>query len=265
MTKIFICNKSRIHNQDTCIGGNDFGDYYDWAAHPVASEFGVPQPAINNLLETTETMWFFLGIGFGESKTSCGRSHEKCLASYGQGNAAAGPGFTAMSLINVNAYLRDDFGAQIYSSYYKRLLILAVVMYVDNTDLVYWSSMPFCTPAELIAAMQTATYAWGELAIATGAAMKPDKGYAYFLSYWYDRRGATLRIVKALPDSIAPITLPSGEITPSHLRVTLPDSTSSSIPTLRNERASLMMGIYFVRHLVTVPTFGKWQKRLPVV
>ncbi len=57
-------------------------------------------------------------------------------------------------------------------------------MYVDDTNLVHWTSVPSCTPTELIAAAQTATYAWGGLAIATGAAMKPEKCYAYFLSYW---------------------------------------------------------------------------------
>ncbi len=248
-TKIFICDKSRIHHHDACIAGNDFGDCYDWAVHPIAAlllrSFGVPQPAINNLLETTETMRFFLRTGFGESKTSYGRSHEERLAGYGQGNAAAGPGFTAMSSLIVKAYLRNEYGARIYSSYYKQLLILAAVMYVDNTDLVHWSSVPSCTPTELIAAAQTATYAWGGLAIAIGAAMKPEKCYAYFLSYWYDRGRAKLRTVKALLDSITPITLPSGETAPSHLRVPLPDSTSAPIPTLRNEHASLMLGIYF--------------------
>jgi hypothetical protein len=83
-----------------------------------------------------------------------------------------------MSLLIVNAYLRDRFGAQIYSSYYKHLLHLAAVMYVDNTNLIHWYHVPFCTPTKLIAAAQTATYAWGGLAIATGAAMKPDKCYA---------------------------------------------------------------------------------------
>jgi hypothetical protein len=88
------------------------------------------------------------------------------------------------------------------------------------------------------------TNLWGGLAIATGAAMKPEKCYAYFYSYWYDRGRAKLRTVKFLPESIAPITLPSGEIAPSHLRVPLPDGTSAPIPTLRNDHTSLMLGIY---------------------
>ena len=190
-------------------------------------------------------MRFYLRTGFGESKTSYGGSHEERLAGYGQGNAAAGPGFTAMSSIIANAYLRDGFGAHIYSSYYICLHILAAVMYVDDTNLVHWSSMPSCTPAKLTAAAQTATYAWGGLAIATGTAMKTEKCYAYFLSYWYNRGHAKLRTVKALSNSTAPIALPSGEITPSHLRVPLHDGTSAPIPTLRNEHANLMLGIYF--------------------
>ncbi len=75
--------------------------------------------------------------------------------------------------------------------------------------------------------------------------MKPEKCYTYFLSYWYNRGRAKLRTVKALPDSIAPITLPSCKTTPSHLWVPIPDGTSAPIPTLQNEHASLMLGIYF--------------------
>jgi hypothetical protein len=75
--------------------------------------------------------------------------------------------------------------------------------------------------------------------------MKPDKCYAYFLSYWYNRGQAKLRTVRALPASIAPITLPSSKIALSHLRVPLPDGTSASIPTLHNKDAPLMLGIHF--------------------
>ncbi len=249
MTKIFICNKSKIHHHDACIAGNDFGDCYDWAAHPIAAislrSVEVPQPAINILLETIETMRFYLRTGFGESKISYGSTHEEWLAGYGQGNAVAGPGFTAMSLLIVNAYLCDGFGAQIYSSNYKQLLLLAAVMYVDDTDLINLVGQPSCSPSKLIATAKTTTYARGSLAIATGGAMKPEKCYAYFLSYWYNCGHAKLRMVRALPASVAPITLLTGKIAPSHLRVPLPDGTLAPIPTLRNEDAYLMLGIYF--------------------
>jgi hypothetical protein len=111
-------------------------------------------------------------------------------------------------------------------------------MYVDDTDLIHWYHILSCTPGKLITAAQTAIYAWGGLAIATGAAMKPDKCYPYFLSYWFDGGRAKLRTIKALPDSIAPITLPTGKIAPSHLQVLLPDGTTAPIPTLCNDDAS---------------------------
>jgi hypothetical protein len=75
--------------------------------------------------------------------------------------------------------------------------------------------------------------------------MKPEKCYAYFLSYWYDSGHAKLHIVWALPESIALITLPSGGIAPLHLRVLLPDGSTALISTLRNDEASLMLGLYF--------------------
>jgi hypothetical protein len=205
----------------------------------------VPQPAINILLKTMETTRFFLRTGFSKSKTLYGGTHEEQLAGYGQGNAAAGQGFTAMSLLVVNAYLHDGFGARIYSSYYKLLLLLAATMYINDTDLIHWCCQSSCNQSKLIAAAHTATYAWGSLAIATGAAMKPNKCYAYFLvSYRYNPGRAKLRMVKALLESIAPVTLPSGKIAPSHLRVPLPYGTSAPIPTLRSEDASLTLCVY---------------------
>ncbi len=60
MTKVFICDESRIHHHNACIAGNDFCNCYDRTAHPIAAIslkcFGVPQPVINVLLKTMETM-----------------------------------------------------------------------------------------------------------------------------------------------------------------------------------------------------------------
>jgi hypothetical protein len=83
----------------------------------------------------------------------------------------------------------------------------------------------------------------GGLAIATGAAMKPEKCYAYFLSFWFDKGRAKLRTINALPTPSSLITMPDGSTAPSHLRVPLPDGTSAPIPTLRNEETSLMLGV----------------------
>jgi hypothetical protein len=72
---------------------------------------GVSQLAINVLLGTMETMSFLRGTGFRELSTSYGGTHEERLGGYGKGNTAADPGFTAMSLLIVKAYLHDGFCA----------------------------------------------------------------------------------------------------------------------------------------------------------
>jgi hypothetical protein len=45
--------------------------------------------------------------------------------------------------------------------------------------------------------------------------------------------------------AITSITLPLGNIAPSHLWALLPDGTTVPIPTIRYDDASLMLGIYF--------------------
>jgi hypothetical protein len=81
MTKIFICDESKIHHHNTIFEGCNFADCYDRIAHNVAGislqAWGIPQPAINILLKTMEMMRFYLRTGFGESKQSYGGMHEQ--------------------------------------------------------------------------------------------------------------------------------------------------------------------------------------------
>ncbi len=116
-------------------------------------------------------------------------------------------------------------------------------MYVDDTDLIHWSHTPICNPEELITVAQTATYTWGGLAIATGAAMKPEKCYAYFLLYRFDIGRAKMRTISLLPAPSVFITMPDRFIAPSHLRVLLLNGTSEPIPTLKNKETSLMLEV----------------------
>jgi hypothetical protein len=120
MTKIMFCDESRTHHHPTCIGGNNFGDCYDRVAHPPASialqSFGIPPPAIRVLLLAMQTMRLFLRKGYGESDQSYGGSTEDRTLGLGQGNAAAGPGFLAISSLIVNSYLREGHGARTITS-----------------------------------------------------------------------------------------------------------------------------------------------------
>ncbi len=249
MTKIMFCDESRTHHHPTCIGGNDFADCYDRMAHPPASialqSFGLPRPAIRVLLIAMQTMRFFLRTGFGESTKSYGGSVDNPTLSLGQGNAAAGPTFLAISSLIVNAYLRQGHGARTTTSITNRLVILAAVLYVDDTDSIHMAPKVTDSPTELIQHAQKSTDAWGGLSIATGAAMKPEKCYAYFMTYTVRGGHHILESIDDLPTPSAQIPQGDDESLPSHLSVPLPDGTRAPIPTLPPTTASLMLGVWF--------------------
>ena len=60
------------------------------------------------------------------------------------------PGFVALSSIAIGAYKRDGGGAKITSSYLARAFLLAAVIYVNNTALLYWAKPPEVKDEELI-------------------------------------------------------------------------------------------------------------------
>jgi hypothetical protein len=249
ITKIMYCDESRTHHHPMCIGGNNFGDCYDRIAHPPASialqSWGVPRKAISVLLTSMQTMRFFLRTGYGESSSSYGGLEFDRNLGLGQGNAAAGPGFLALSSQIVNAYIGDRHGYRTVSSLSQTQTNLAAVIYVDDTDLLHSSPHVSASPAQLIAHSQQLTTAWGGLAIATGASLKPEKCYAYFMVYRFSGGRALLGSIGTLLLPSASIPQPHGPPLPSHLTVPLPDGSSSPIPTLPPASASLMLGIWF--------------------
>ena len=72
MAKTFFCDLSKVMHWPAGLGGCDFGDCYDRAAHPVASlalqSWGVTRESVRVLLTALQTMQFCLRTGFGESK-----------------------------------------------------------------------------------------------------------------------------------------------------------------------------------------------------
>ncbi len=140
LTKQFFCDSSRSLHHLAGLGGCDFGDCYDQAAHLptsiVLQSWGIPKPAIRVLLRTMQTMQYFLKIGFGELMDSYGGTSASPNSGLGQGSGASPPGFLALSSLIINVYQHMGYGAKIRSSYALRLFHVTAVMYVNNTDLL---------------------------------------------------------------------------------------------------------------------------------
>jgi hypothetical protein len=137
-----------------CIEGSEFGDCYDQIAHPPASvalqSWGIPKESVRLILMEMQTMQFFLWTGYGQSAERYGGSIEDRTLGLEQGNAAAGPRFMALSAQIVNAYLRNGHGSRKITSYTFCLLVLAAVLYVDDTDLIHMTALVTASPSDLV-------------------------------------------------------------------------------------------------------------------
>jgi hypothetical protein len=163
LAKVMFCNELRTHHHPTCIGGNDLGNCYDRMAHPPASmalqSFGVPRPAKRVLFLAMQTMRYFLRTGYGKSdRMYRGLTKDRTLG-FGQANAAAGPGFLALSSSIINAYLCNGHGAWTMTSLTYWLFILAAVLYVDDADNIHMLAQATATLNKLIEHTQNSTNA----------------------------------------------------------------------------------------------------------
>ncbi len=70
-----------------------------------------------------------------------------------------------------------------------------------------------------------------------------------------------MRPICSLPPQSGYIALANGTTAPSHMRVTLPDGTSAPIPTLHNEDASLMLGIWVGPASGGATQFRRWHAK----
>ena len=73
-----------------------------------------------------------------------------------------------LSRFIINAYKRMGHGAKLTSSKAARIFLLAVAMYVDNTDLIHWANSSHIGDKELVDHSQQATMGFGKLAQSTG-------------------------------------------------------------------------------------------------
>ena len=273
MVKRWFADISKILHWPAALGGCDFSDCYDRAAHGPASiglqAWGIPPAAVAILLRAMQTMQFCVRTGFGESDKFYGGSEEDPLAGYGQGNGAAPPAFSALSALIVNAYKRmGSNGAKLTSSYTARMFLLAAVMYVDDTDLCHMTPTVTSSDEELIQQVQTSTNSWTHLGQATGGAMKPPKCFLYLMSYKFPNGVPRLKQPHELPPPIATVKDDSGRTLPCHITVPQPDGSHVPIPTLNVKDPSEMLGFWFnplgdgIKHVSSIKQKGiNWVDR----
>ena len=105
----------------------------------------------------------------------------KILHGLCQGNGATPASWLVLSpvLVRISG---DGFGATMKSQITRVFLVIAGVLFVDDTNL-YIMDACLKSPYDLWHNTQSASTSWGKLHLATGGALKPVKCFYYTVDY----------------------------------------------------------------------------------
>ncbi|KAL7464310.1 hypothetical protein ACHAXS_004647 [Conticribra weissflogii] len=179
LSKILFYNISRQLRLLTAIALVDASNCFDRICHAIASlafqSVGVPPLAVKSMLQTIEEMKLFLRTTFGTSSTFAGGGVQYKTQGMCQGNGAAPAAWGIVSIIIIDAHKRQHRGASVRCPISALRMAIAGVLFVDNTNLMHLNMSQVETPLQVHADMQDSVNNWGDLLIATGGALKPEK------------------------------------------------------------------------------------------
>ncbi len=174
------------YTKTAAIESVDLADCYDAVAHPIASiplqSFKVCKVMVAMMLYVLVTMTWYLKTSFGQSKISFGGTALDPSMGLGEGNGAPPPGFLAVCTLMINVYRNLGHGVTFIGAWAQDAFTLAVVLYVDDSDLFHMAiRMP--SDKEFLQLVQNATNNWAGLVHATGGSLKPQKCFWYMLNW----------------------------------------------------------------------------------
>ena len=127
------------------------------------------------LLHCIQNMKSFQLTGFGDSITFLnGGELTKYLKGLGQGSRGEPSSWIQLSSVIVNVLRGLDCGVMIDDPITGNVIHTVGLMFVDDTDLYCWEES-LKTGEELFEKIQEETNTWGNLLIATGGCLKPEK------------------------------------------------------------------------------------------
>jgi len=232
MNRILWQDIHRTMHHSYAISSVDLGDCYDSLHHGWGSislqAAGVPKHFVGLMLLSMQSMGWFLRTGFGLSDSPFRGSDDSPMMGLGQGSSAAAPAFSITSLLQTKAYHRLGHCEPMYSAWSGMILLLAAVIYVDDTDLLVRARSRTMSDTEFFNQIQASLFAWGAVVMATGGHLKQKKCKVSVVSFHFKNGVATIK-----PPSLLPT---QSFVIPQH------DSEPVSIPLLPPGEASEALG-----------------------
>jgi hypothetical protein len=171
MLKQLFFDQSNILHTMSAVSSNDAANCYDAVNHTTGSfalqAMCIPMQIIKCYLLSIQTLRFFLKTGFGLAKTSYGGTVEKPYMGLTQGSGASPAAWTTISTLIVSAYKSKGYGASFVAAWSGILLVLAALLYVDDTNLLHTSPPGLTDEATFVNRVQDTTHYWEKLLQAT--------------------------------------------------------------------------------------------------
>jgi hypothetical protein len=185
LVKNLVCrDNSRIVHNSLSITSVDMDQCFDRAQSSIAGvaarAHGVSPGSTTLMLKTMQLMQYFVKSGFGVADTpSFERTPLEFLMGLGQGSGAAPMGMRGVVTLVVNSYKTLGHGMKAKLSRSQRIVLLAAIIYVVDTDLLHWGEFHGINDKTFLSKIQHAINDWGKLLQATGGSIKKAKSFYY--------------------------------------------------------------------------------------
>jgi len=165
---------------------SDLMNFYDRTVHTAGAlsmyALGVPANAVKCLSTTVQTMRNYIRTGYGDSTHYYGFDINEPLQGGGQGNPAASPMRTALTITIFKILSMHEPGITIIASISLAITILSAIMYVDDTDIFVFSYLDESNES-LLQRAQEMDNRWTGALWATGGVLRPEKLWWYLMDF----------------------------------------------------------------------------------
>jgi hypothetical protein len=127
------------------------------------------------MLGMIENMIFFLCTRFGDSKRFAGSEVSVKVLGLTHGNKASPSGWAVTSIMTLRAHGKKGHGAKFRCPITNLSAHILAILHVNNTNLLHINFDNDESINDAHAAIQNRVNSWGNLLIATGVALKPEK------------------------------------------------------------------------------------------
>jgi hypothetical protein len=223
----------------------DAANCYDRVAHAVASlvfrVVGAQLPMTLTMLSAIQQMQFFLRTSLGDSDRAVGARLHLSTQGFMQGNGASPAGWTVVSITILHAHKAQGHRASFLCPVSSKRKDLSCILYVDDTDLLHLSPNKDSSIQDAHNALQASITSWGNLLIATGGSLKPEKCFYYLIGYKWDTRGQwSYQEFHELESLNIAVPLPDGSsVCIQQLPVSTPSTTLGGTSSPSNTQAAL--------------------------